>query len=384
MIRILKITGKVILLGIAGLLLAFLIPYLTSPVFRFPDTRPFHGEQWYNPYEEQKPLWLKANFHAHTIAWKKVTNGNGTPESMYRVYRNMGYDIIGISNYMQILPDSLDAPEYIPVYEHGYNAWKAHQLNIGAREVTWRDYIYFQPPNMQQHILKRLRPRTEIIALAHPGLRKGYKPRSLKRLSGYDMFEVYNRHKYYGKLWDVALSAGNPSWALGDDDVHDIGLADEVGKAWNMINVDSRSPSAIYDALGSGRSYVVHGTNGQSDLTLKSLRITGDTLVVEISRAATVTFIGQDGLVRKTFENEDVARLGLEASDTYIRTEIKDEIATLVLNPIIRYDGVSLHTKSAEINWILTFLYWVGILLVTSVCIWVWIYIRKKRNRSSR
>ena len=384
MIRILKITGKVILIGIAGILLAFVLPYFTSPVYRFPDSSPFHGEKWYNPYKEQQSQWLKANFHAHTIAWKKVTNGNGSPEAMYEVYRNMGYDIIGISNYMQILPDSFGAMEYIPVYEHGYNAWKAHQLNIGAKKVTWRDYIYVQPLNMQQHILKRLRPRTEIIALAHPGLRNGYKPGSLNRLSGYDMFEVYNRNKYYGKLWDGALSSGIPSWALGDDDVHDITSADEVGKAWNMINTDSRSPSAIYEAMRTGRSYVVHGTNGQSGLALKSLNIDGDTLTVEISQAATVTFIGQDGQVRKTVNNAEAARLELEASDTYIRTEIKDDITTLVLNPIIRYDGDHLTTQSAEINWLLTTLYWIFILLVISGCIWAGITLRKKRNRSGQ
>ena len=384
MIRILRKTGKGILIGIAGLLLAFVLPYLTCPIYKFADNQPFHGEKWYNPYEQQKSLWLKANFHGHTIAWKRLTNGNGTPEALYQVYRNMGYDIIGISNYMQILPNVLNAKEYIPVYEHGYNAWKSHQLNIGAKEVTWRDYIYYQPPNMQQHILKRLRPDTEIIALAHPGLRKGYKPRSLKKLSGYDMFEVYNRKKYYGKLWDVALSAGHPSWSLGDDDVHDITAANEVGKAWNMINVDSQTPSAVYDAMRSGRSYVVQGTNGQSDLALRSMRIFGDTLVVEISQAASITFIGQDGHVRKTVNDAEVARLKLEETDSYIRTEVKDDVTTLVLNPIIRYDGVHLTTKSAGINWLLTSLYWIGILLVVSGCILARIYLRKKRIRPNR
>jgi hypothetical protein len=117
---------------------------------------------------------------------------------------------------------------------------------------------------------------------------------------------------------------------------------------------------------------------------LKSLKIDGDTLTVEISQAATVTFIGQDGQVRKTANNAEAARLELEASDTYIRTEIKDDITTLVLNPIIRYDGDHLTTQSAEINWLLTTLYWIFILLVISGCIWAGITLRKKRNRSGQ
>ena len=129
---------------------------------------------------------------------------------------------------------------------------------------------------------------------------------------------------------------------------------------------------------------MVHGTNGQSGLALKSLKIDGDTLTVEISQAATVTFIGQDGQVRKTVNNAEAARLELEASDTYIRTEIKDDITTLVLNPIIRYDGDHLTTQSAEINWLLTTLYWIFILLVISGCIWAGITLRKKRNRSGQ
>jgi hypothetical protein len=379
--RVARIAVRAAKVGCTVIVLISLLPYLSCPVYRFPDPEPFHGEHWYNPYEEPGPEWLKANFHAHIHTWAGLTNGKGTPEELHEVYDRMGYDIIGISNYQDINSNLGYMDNYIPVYEHGYNLKKSHQLVLGAREVVWSDYIYLQTLHMKQHMLRKLQPGSELVVLAHPVLRKGYRPEEVHRLSGYDLMEVYNRNKYSGRLWDQALSAGFPIWALGNDDVHDISSAREVGKAWSMINAKTRESSSVYEALRKGRSYTVKGTLGQSALTLKSLQMQGDTLTIAVNVPASIWFIGQNGLVKKSVDHAVTASLVLDEGDTYIRAEVKDSLTTIILNPVIRFNGINLPVKAAEINRPLTIIYRLLILVFITELVFIRIYLRSGRKR---
>jgi hypothetical protein len=369
--RILKFVLRLVWVGVTIILLVFLIPYLTCPVYRFPAEEAFSGKEWYNPYETLDAEWLKAVFHAHTAAWGALTVDQGTPEDLGRVYRDMGYDIASISNYQQIMPDARHSDTYIPAYEHGYNFRKTHQLVIGARKVVKKDYIFLQSVHTKQNILNSLKSDSELVALAHPTIRHSYKPKFMSRLSGYDLIEVYSRHHYAGPLWDMALSAGHPIWGLGSEDVHNVNNPTEAGNVWNMVHAKSKDPESVYEALRTGRSYLIRGQNGHSDLSLESLEVHGDSLLLRLSKPAQIRFIGQEGIVRKSVLNSSQASLKLEYNDTYIRTEIEDGQSIMVLNPVIRYDGTSLPFKTAEINWFLTLIYRALFLTIPALFIYI-------------
>ena len=44
----------------------------------------------------------------------------------------------------------------MPLYEHGYNISKEHQLAIGAERVEWLDFPFWTWLNQKQFILNRV------------------------------------------------------------------------------------------------------------------------------------------------------------------------------------------------------------------------------------
>ena len=70
-----------------------------------------------------------------------LTSGAQTDGVVAEAYRARGYDAAAISNYQSITHVGSDT---LPVYEHGFNIGKHHQLAIGAHGVTWFDLPLWQ------------------------------------------------------------------------------------------------------------------------------------------------------------------------------------------------------------------------------------------------
>ena len=136
------------------LLLLIAIPSLLAPVYRFPPAQPFAGTALFNPYAHLAGTWQKANLHAHGRAWGGVTNGKQTDDEVVQAYTQRGYAVAGVSNYASIA--AFNGIATIPLYEHGYNIPKAHQLAIGARRVVWLDFPFWQTLDQKQFILDRV------------------------------------------------------------------------------------------------------------------------------------------------------------------------------------------------------------------------------------
>lgn len=350
-LKILKVTKNAIAAFILCLLVVLAIPYGLCPIYDFPDPHPFHGDHWYNPYEDLDGIWLKANFHAHSRSWLGATDGRDPVEDVIEHYDRIGYDIISLSNYMSIARlDTLNA-NYIPVYEHGYNIGKTHQLAMGAERVVWADFVFGQNIHHKQNIIKRLNKHSESVVLAHPRMQNSYKGRELARLTDYHLFEVLNHYTNSEALWDTLLSSGRIAWILGNDDTHDISRPKETGRRWTLINALSPERDAVYKALRKGRTIGIDGWQGQIENRLTRLRVQNDTLNVECERPAKeIVFIGQHGRERFITTDTRIAKLPLRADDRYIRTRILGETTVMLLNPIIRYDGRHLPESSSRRN----------------------------------
>lgn len=329
--------------GLAALtILVVALPYAWSPIYTFPEPTRFSGAQIWNPYASLQGTWQRANFHAHGRAWLGFTNGEQRNEDVVNRYRALGYSVPGVSNYQWIAAHHGVAT--IPIYEHGFNVIKQHQLAIGAREVEWFDFLVGQASSHEQYLIDRLAGKTALVALAHPATRDAYTEADLQRLTRYHLIEIVNGPFAVPAIWDAALSAGRPVWAIANDDTHDLGDARRTAAGWTMIDAASPTLDDIVDALRAGRSYAVQRTGavGAADVTaLDSLTVDDDETLSVVLRGAPsdISFIGQNGVVRKVVKNVTGAQYRMVDADTYVRVVVESPQTVLYLNPVIRYDG---------------------------------------------
>ncbi|MBN1339020.1 MAG: hypothetical protein JXA03_06845 [Bacteroidales bacterium] len=353
--RFLRFVLKLFLWIILAGLIYYAVLYITCPVYRFAEPSPFRGDKLYNPYQNMNPShWRKANFQVQSKAWGGITDGRkNTNEEIERVYKNLGYDIIATSDYQKINYYKSDQPSFIPVYEHGYNIRKVHQVLIGSGKVLWRDFPFFQNLHNKQRTLNLLRDENDIIVIAHPNFEKGYKPKDMKYLANYDAIEALNYFRRSFEHWDTALSSGNFVTIIGNDDVHDISNPDEVGQYMTFINAPDVNRANVTDAIRKGNSFGVYvyrqvGETMENKIIkaakiprLQNVRVSGDTLLVNVSDTASkILFIGQNGIQKSMLENTASAFCVFSRQDTYIRAEIHfpGEVV-FYLNPVCRYEG---------------------------------------------
>lgn len=328
-------------------------PYAMCPVYRFPAPAPFSGAAFYNPYADSPAgsQWRTANFHAHGRAWGGITEGR-QPDSVVvgYYYRKLGYDIAGVSDYLQIDRHRTDS-SFIPTYEHGFNALKTHLLGINAQQVVWFDFPLPQSRSEKQYVIDRVKGGASLVALAHPALRGGYSRDDLAYLTHYQLFEVLNHFIVSDSLWDVALSTGHAVWALGDDDTHNITDAGQTGAMWTEVLTPSTRAGDVVAALNAGRTYAVAGHRARSDIHPEQIAVHGDTLTVTCEqKASRIDFIGQHGrLLSRVFDTQQ-ASYAIQPGDPYVRTVIATPHTVMFLNPIVRYDGRNLARPRAVLD----------------------------------
>jgi len=329
---------------LATLFLVVAVPYLLAPVYLFPPPQQFFGSALWNPYAHLSGTWQRSNLHAHGRSWGGLTNGYQADDEVVRAYRHHGYSVAGVSNYQWIA--SQHGIDTLPLYEHGYNIAKGHQLAIGARSVEWLDFPLWQGRNQKQYIIDRVGGAADLVALNHPNT--AYSEDDLRDLTGYQLIEVVNGPFPVEDLWDAALSTGHLVWALANDDSHNVTNVRRTFIAWNMIDAPSGSTGDIVNALRHGRHYAVSLVGDKADASLKSIELDGATLTISSSGVpATYLFVGQDGTVRKTADQVMQASYTIEPRDTYIRTVIRTPNIVMYLNPIVRYDGVGFPSRRA-------------------------------------
>jgi hypothetical protein len=330
------------------LLSLLLIPYLFVPEFSEEKREPFQGEYLYNPYQNMDSLWYIANFHAHSKSWGFLTDGRKNHlDSIYKLYQDLGYTCINISNYNKItLKDSLS----IPCYEHGINIFKRHQLCIGAKKVSWFDLFFWQKLKHKQHILNHLKKTAEFVAVCHPAFSDSYEPKDFSSLYNYDAIEVFNHYRTSIAHWDSALSSGYYAVLLSNDDVHDITKMNETSVCFTIVNNDINHSKPVIEQLKKGLHYGVRVAKlPNENLEIKKTRIANlvfpkkidvvnNLLNIELNKPVKeIRFIGQNGVVKNSFSDTNQAKYLFVSEDTYIRIEVIDYDGNYyIFNPIVK------------------------------------------------
>lgn len=367
--------------GILLLALLLLLPYTITPVYEYPEAKPFSGDRLYNPYEDTDfENWQRINFHAHSDHWGSpgITNAlANSPEQIHDMYINeLGYTMSGISDYQHINRSLDTMSSFIPVYEHGYNINRVHQLPINAKRVSYLDYPLFQKTNHKQHIINTLRKQSDFVALAHPHLDSGYKVSDIKNLSNYQAIEILNTLAYYRNamdLWDVALSSGKYIVAVGDDDTHNLDKRREFGYRFNSVGTSSKDGDVLLGEIKKGNHFIVSiHRNSKDDLKrkkkklenverrIKNFTVSGDTISLAVTDSVFyMAFIGDNGKMLKKSEGTLATSYIMQPEDSYVRAEahFRDH-ANIFLNPVVRYSGdLSEYHPTAEIKYFKTIIY---------------------------
>jgi len=374
-----KFSLKAMSLFLLLFIFAVTIFYINTTIYNFPEEKPFSGTFIHNPYEHLPDSSYRANFHAHSEAWEKITNGHNSEEDIYREYSKRGYDIVGISNYHKISNYAKEFTDlYIPEYEHGYNVLKSHYLSINPDEVSYFDYPLFQLTSHKQKVIEKLKEKNAVVAMAHPKFGGGRTFGDMRNLVHYDFTEVLNHYRISDEYWDQALSAGRLTYVMGNDDTHDI-RNEPTFRIWNIIYSNVRNSDSILNHMKAGQNYGINSRNEICDNKLVSCLMTGDeTFEVKFAEIANkLEFVGQNGEIKQVVDNVNKASYKFDEDDTYIRVVARNTNSDLYMNPLVRFDGKTVPLNSMfkpEANFILT---WLFRLIIIGFMIFLLILMRK-------
>ena len=368
---------KSLLYLISGFITLVILTSIFVPYYSFDEPKLFSGSYYNNPYHNMNPNnWIQANFHAHTRQFGGLTNGRvNTNEMVDSVYKVLGFDHVGLSDYNTINYFDSVNPSFIPAYEHGYGIFKIHQLCIGAKKVRKLDFFAFQNLSMKQHTLNRLEKQTRLAIPAHPSfVKKGYLVEDMKYLSNYKLMEVLNGFRISTAHWDTALSNGHLVYLIGNDDSHDVTDITDVATRFTMINAAENEADQLLLALENGNAVGVDFPikrdesleqkvkRLKKDLPyIKQVELNGDTLSISASKQISkAKFIGQEGKELNSQNNVMTASYVIQPEDCYVRTELYFKNGTtLYLNPITRHEtGDVVKQRLDHINWFKTIMLW--------------------------
>lgn len=364
---------RLFLLLITLIIVVFFIVYAVAPVYEFPAPTPFSGKVINNPYHKlDTALWRKGNFQVQSKVWMGLTDGRkNEAKAIYAVYHQLDYDVVAITDYMKINRFEKDKEGYISAYEHGYGLWKTHQVCLGTNHITWLDYPFYQTLSHKQHILNTLKRHCEVLAIVHPKVRNGYDLNDMKFLSNYDLLEALSHYAISLNYSELALSSGHPVYIISNDNSHDVLDPTKVGRYCTFFNSKSLQEDDVLSALKSGRAFGAYvnmlegadfyqkAEDHRNIPILQSVEVENDTLTVIVSEpAAAITFIGQNGIIRKIVSNSPTASYHISDNDQYIRTEILFNNNThFYLNPVIRHNGEGPYKPQApNVNYTKTWL----------------------------
>ena len=386
---------RLILLFLCTLVIWFAVnQYFFCPSYNFPAPAPFKGSQLYNPYAYMDSgCWHKCNFHAHSNAWKGLTNGDDSASTIWKKYDLLGYSVHCVSEYQQINESFHNSINYIPAYEHGFNLRKTHQLVLGDDHISWLDYFFPQTLSNKQRVLNVLKQNdSNIVVLNHPQLKKGYSPDELRYLTNYQCMEVLNASVASFPQWDAALSAGKAVFIVGDDDTHHINDINCIGRECTWINLKVINRRNVLAALRYGQGYGMHiaSLKGESPMNrikrikyqlpvLKSFILRDDTIFVKMNQPAErILFSGQDGKILSAFSGTSSAYYVIKKDDPYVRSSFLFRDGTAIfLNPVFRHSGDPFLMKGAVVNHgrtVLLFLLGLNILLLWAVLLLMMIF----------
>ena len=392
--RILKKTLIILFKSVSILLLIILLAVsLTSisPIYNFTKGEPFSGEFIYNPYENLDTAigWKKGNFHTHTKVDKGINECPYYPDVVFDEYMSYGYDILTFSNHQQLTTHPYDPALQVNLYEHGYNLFKFHKLVFGCDKVRKFDHLLPILDSQKQFMIDLLCSDGDFIVFNHPDRTKGISDETMSNVSGFRLLEgdagFEEGDKGRGtrlKYFDEALSAGRYVHNIIGDDNHNPKNPLKIARRASFLNTSSASYKDIKESLLDGNFFTMripdhfNGDNGlkrdfNSNLPeIENIGVNGDTLFIQLSKVAQyIKVTSQNGVTVDSAANTAKIKFKMGEEIPYARfTARYEDGTTIYTNAFARSEnGDNPYREYPHpINWILTVLFNLALLLVAS------------------
>ena len=348
-----------------------------SPIYSFPEPKPFCGADVYNPYHtaDTTARWMRANLHTHTRVEGPMNECDYTPGQAIEQMQSLGYDIVAFSNH-NTLTTHPEPEHQVDLYEHGYNLLKFHKHVFGPRGGVWHfDHLLPILASQRQWQIDRLARECDMVQINHPLRTPFTTTKIMQQLEGYHLVELDSGRSTTNHYWDEALSAGHYVLGTAGDDLHYIDRTAKIARRSTFILTPSAEYEDIHRALRSGRFYSMrlpdYGNGdwatkrerNKSIPTIKAIGAEQERIYAEFSEAATrIVVYGQGGATLQEELNSSTIEYCLGDNEPYARIVAHfAEGEVIYTNPFARYDSSlsdSPYREAAHtINWPLSLLY---------------------------
>lgn len=292
--------------------------------------------------------WYKGNTHAHTTE----SDGDSSPETVTRWYRDQGYQFLVLSDHnvltnIEALSRTFAVPEQFllvpgeevtdvfgkaPLHVNGLNVTRLVEPRHGA-----------SVPEILQRNIDAIREARGVPHVNHPNFVWAIAPAHLQQLERYRLLEIYNGHPLVNNegggdmpgmetVWDRLLGAGRRVYGIAVDDAHHFTrpwdpTASRPGRGWVVVRAPRLEASALMASLEAGDFYASTGVELES---------------YEADAAAIAVRVRSQGDARYRFTLVD-------ASGTH--PPVEGLSARFTLTPAMRFARVVVRDSNGHVAW---------------------------------
>jgi predicted metal-dependent phosphoesterase TrpH len=244
--------------------------------------------------------WYKGNTHAHTTE----SDGDSSPETVTRWYRDQGYQFLVLSDHnvltnIDALSRTFAVPEQFLLVpgEEVTDVFGKAPLHINGLNVT----RLVEPrhgasvPETLQRNIDAIRAARGVPHVNHPNFVWAIAPNHLQQLERYRLLEIYNGHPLVNNegggdmpgmetVWDRLLGAGRRVYGIAVDDAHHFTrpwdpTASRPGRGWVVVRAPRLEATALMASLEAGDFYASTG------IELEAVEATAEAIEIRVRPA---------------------------------------------------------------------------------------------------
>jgi hypothetical protein len=267
--------------------------------------------------------WYKGNLHTHTTR----SDGRYSVEECRDAYKKMGYDFLCITDHRKYY-EGYQSEDFIvlPGTEFHYHDEKTRKA-FHITGININKEIQTDDTCTPQYIIDQINEAGGIAVMAHPAwsLLTHEDTMGLGGLTAIEIYntlsEAYSCRGYSDTYIDVLASKGYIKNILAVDDTHFYDK--DAFQGWIMVQSNELDGASITNAIKEGKYYSSQGPE------FKQITVYGDTIAVETSPVASISFISDTFFVRdRIVEQEGLITEGeykTKNTDRIVRVEITDK-----------------------------------------------------------